>query len=42
VLGMAAIRRPELIRRMVDEGHVVASHTWGHANLTDIMVSPQH
>ncbi|GAX76785.1 hypothetical protein CEUSTIGMA_g4231.t1 [Chlamydomonas eustigma] len=39
VMGVAAIRRPELILRMVDEGHVVASHTWGHANLTDVMMS---
>ncbi|GGX23044.1 deacetylase [Streptomyces malachitofuscus] len=27
---------PELVRRMADEGHEVASHTWTHRNLTDL------
>ncbi|UNI16856.1 Chitin deacetylase [Purpureocillium takamizusanense] len=27
---------PALIKRMFDEGHQVASHTWSHQNLTDI------
>ncbi|MFJ8079868.1 polysaccharide deacetylase family protein [Streptomyces sp. NPDC096205] len=27
---------PELVRRMADEGHEIASHTWGHKILTDL------
>jgi peptidoglycan/xylan/chitin deacetylase (PgdA/CDA1 family) len=27
---------PELVRRMADEGHEVASHTWDHKILTDL------
>lgn len=27
---------PELVKRMADEGHEVASHTWTHRNLTDL------
>ncbi|KAL9007238.1 MAG: hypothetical protein Q9188_000041 [Gyalolechia gomerana] len=27
---------PTIIKRMVDEGHQVASHTWSHYNLTNI------
>ena len=30
VLGSAAKRYPDLIRRMVDEGHVVGNHTYNH------------
>ncbi|KAF4122976.1 Polysaccharide deacetylase [Geosmithia morbida] len=27
---------PALLRRMVDEGHQIGSHTWSHQNLTEI------
>ena len=30
VIGQQAARHPELIRRMVAEGHQVANHTWFH------------
>ncbi|CAL9383876.1 polysaccharide deacetylase family protein [Streptomyces sp. enrichment culture] len=29
-------RYPELVRRMADEGHELANHTWTHRNLTDL------
>ncbi|MEU0216323.1 polysaccharide deacetylase family protein [Streptomyces sp. NPDC006265] len=35
LLGKRHIEKyPELVRRMADEGHEVASHTWGHKILT--------
>lgn len=33
VLGSLAERHPDLLRRMVREGHAVAGHTWTHRNL---------
>jgi peptidoglycan/xylan/chitin deacetylase (PgdA/CDA1 family) len=30
VLGAQAKRHPELLRRMIAEGHVVGSHSWSH------------
>ncbi|WP_283139084.1 polysaccharide deacetylase family protein [Rhizohabitans arisaemae] len=36
VLGKNAEKRPEVIRRMLDEGHAVANHTWSHPRLTEI------
>ncbi len=27
---------PSLLRRMIDDGHQVASHTWSHGNLTNL------
>lgn len=38
VCGNAALRQPEVIRRMVEEGHEVGSHTTSHKNLTQLMV----
>ena len=32
-LGREAERHPDLVRRVVAEGHVVANHTWDHPNL---------
>jgi peptidoglycan/xylan/chitin deacetylase (PgdA/CDA1 family) len=32
-LGREAERHPDLVRRVVAEGHVVANHTWDHENL---------
>ncbi|MGJ6967853.1 polysaccharide deacetylase family protein [Streptosporangium sp. G11] len=34
VLGSNASARPELLRRMRDEGHLVANHSWSHRDLT--------
>jgi peptidoglycan-N-acetylmuramic acid deacetylase len=28
--------QPELIKRMVDEGHIVGNHSWGHPDMTTI------
>jgi peptidoglycan/xylan/chitin deacetylase (PgdA/CDA1 family) len=36
VIGKNAERHPELIRRMIAEGHEVASHSWSHQNLTQL------
>ncbi|GAA0826644.1 polysaccharide deacetylase family protein [Streptosporangium amethystogenes subsp. fukuiense] len=33
-LGSNASARPDLLRRMRDEGHLVANHTWSHRVLT--------
>ncbi|MET8050641.1 polysaccharide deacetylase family protein [Streptosporangium sp. NPDC005286] len=33
-LGSNASARPDLLRRMRDEGHLVANHTWSHRDLT--------
>ncbi|TVR70298.1 MAG: polysaccharide deacetylase family protein [Sphaerobacteraceae bacterium] len=33
VLGQAAEYYPDLIQRMVDDGHTVANHTWDHPQL---------
>lgn len=27
---------PELVRRMIDEGHIVGNHTWSHPSMPDI------
>ncbi len=34
-LGWVAERFPHLLRRMVDEGHEVASHGWSHVRVTE-------
>lgn len=34
VLGQNAARYPDIMRRMVAEGHEVANHTWSHPSLT--------
>lgn len=36
VLGWVADRYPRLVRRMVDEGHEVASHTYAHRRLAGL------
>lgn len=36
VNGYKVLKRPELLERMLDEGHLVANHTHTHANLTAI------
>lgn len=35
-LGSNASARPELLRRMRDEGHLVANHSWSHRDLTSL------
>lgn len=35
-LGWVAERYPRIIRRMVEGGHEVASHGWGHQRVTDL------
>lgn len=36
VLGWVAERQPDLIRRIVAEGHEVASHGWWHRRITEL------
>lgn len=36
VLGWLAERRPDIVRRIVDQGHELASHGWDHARVTAI------
>jgi len=33
VVGNRAQAHPEIVRRMIKEGHVVGNHSWNHANL---------
>jgi polysaccharide deacetylase family protein (PEP-CTERM system associated) len=35
VLGWVAERHPRLVRRIVDEGHELASHGWSHVRVTE-------
>jgi peptidoglycan/xylan/chitin deacetylase (PgdA/CDA1 family) len=32
VIGLAAEKHPELVKRMIDEGHEVGNHTWSHCD----------
>ena len=34
-LGWIAERYPEMIRKIVDQGHELASHGWGHVRVTN-------
>jgi polysaccharide deacetylase family protein (PEP-CTERM system associated) len=36
VLGWIGQRYPELVRRLADAGHEIASHGWGHRKVTDL------
>lgn len=36
VVGNYLETEPELIRRMVEEGHIVGNHTWNHPNMSEI------
>ncbi|MBG0827455.1 polysaccharide deacetylase family protein [Planomonospora sp. ID67723] len=38
-LGANAYARPELLRRMSEEGHLVANHTWSHRSLSSLSTS---
>lgn len=33
LIGQRASRAPELVRRIVEEGHEIGNHTWSHRNL---------
>lgn len=35
-LGWIAERYPEMVRRMVESGHELASHGWGHSRVTEM------
>ncbi|MEO0448648.1 MAG: polysaccharide deacetylase family protein, partial [Verrucomicrobiota bacterium] len=39
VVGSRAKAHPEILRRMVREGHEVANHTWNHPDLTKLSLS---
>ena len=41
VTGSFMQRNPRLIRRMIDEGHTIASHSWGHIEYPLISVEQQ-
>ncbi len=36
VVGTAAADAPEIVREIVDAGHVVASHSWDHPDMTQL------
>lgn len=36
LLGQEVVRHPELAKKIVEEGHTVANHSFGHPNLADI------
>ena len=36
VLGSQVSKRPDLLRRMKNEGHQIGNHTWSHVDLTKI------
>ena len=38
VLGYEAARNPQILRRIVQEGHTLGNHTFDHANLADLNV----
>lgn len=36
LLGSEAERHPDIVRRIVADGHIVANHTWDHPHLPDL------
>jgi peptidoglycan-N-acetylglucosamine deacetylase len=42
VIGKTLAAQPVLARRMVDEGHVVANHSWQHSRLQNFYFSKWH
>lgn len=36
LIASAAQRHPQLVRRMLDEGHEVANHSWSHASIAHL------
>ncbi len=39
VVGTRAAEHPEILQRMVDEGHEIGNHTWNHPTLTKLSSS---
>jgi peptidoglycan/xylan/chitin deacetylase (PgdA/CDA1 family) len=37
VVGRQVHRRPELVRRMVADGHEIGNHTWSHPHMTGLL-----
>jgi peptidoglycan/xylan/chitin deacetylase (PgdA/CDA1 family) len=42
VLGHKVARNPEVLRRIVQEGHTLGNHTYDHANLAHLSVRQMH
>jgi peptidoglycan/xylan/chitin deacetylase (PgdA/CDA1 family) len=42
VIGYKVARNPEILRRIVQEGHALGNHTYDHANLADLGVRQMH
>ncbi len=42
VLGYKVARNPEVLRRIVQEGHTLGNHTYDHANLAHLSVRQMH
>ena len=42
LLGQQITRRPELVRRMAEEGHEVASHGYSHPNMRKLSAEARH
>ena len=40
LVGNYLEQNPELVRRMVDEGHTVGNHTWSHPDMSQISEKP--
>ncbi|MED4581484.1 polysaccharide deacetylase family protein [Brevibacillus choshinensis] len=38
-VGKAVQRNPQMLRRIMDEGHIIGNHTWDHPNLTQLPLS---
>lgn len=41
MVGRSARRHPELVRRILEEGHGLGSHTWSHPELGELSLSRQ-
>ncbi|QQE77889.1 polysaccharide deacetylase family protein [Alicyclobacillus sp. SO9] len=41
-LGAAVEANPEVARRIVDSGHLIANHTWSHLHSTEISLAELH
>ncbi len=41
LIGSAAERHPELVRRAVDEGHEIGNHTWSHPHMATLEPADQ-
>ena len=41
VIGREVVRRPEIVRRIVAEGHALGNHSWSHPRFADLAVTAQ-